>query len=133
MEQGTSRKELREFSIALVVVGAAVGSVWLWRDHRTTAFVFYAFAAWGALSTALFPPLVRPVHWPLTKIAHALGWFNTRLILIVVFYLLFTPIGVVLRILGKDLLSRKIDKAAPSYWIPREPEEFDPERYEKQF
>lgn len=132
-ESGTTRKELRKFAIALIVVAGGVGSVWLWKDHRTTAFVFYLFALWGALSSFLFPPLVRPVHWFLTKVARALGWFNTRLILIVMFYALFTPIGLLLRILGKDLLNRKIDPDAPSYWIAREEEEFDPTRYEKQF
>ena len=69
----------------------------------------------------------------LTKIAHALGWFNTRLILTVMFYLLFTPIGLVLRLLGKDLLNRKIEPNAETYWIDREEEAFDRKRYEKQF
>ncbi|MFH1276805.1 MAG: SxtJ family membrane protein [Candidatus Eisenbacteria bacterium] len=127
------RKELRKFSIALIVVAGGIGSVWLWRDHRTTAFVFYLFALWGLLSALLFPPLVRPVHWVLTKIARALGWFNTRLILIVIFYVLFTPIGLLLRLLGKDLLDRKIDPEAGTYWIDREKEEFDRKRYERQF
>lgn len=127
------RKELRRFGIALVVVTAAAGSLWLWRDHRTAAAVFYAISAYGLLASVFFPPAVRPAYWLMQKFGHAVGWFNTRLILILIFYLVFTPIGLLLRLFGKDLLNRKFDPDASTYWIEKKKEPFDPKRYEKQF
>ena len=49
-----------------------------------------------------------------------LGWINTRLILFIIFYLVFTPIGLVMRLFGVDLLDKKIDKNKNSYWRRKE-------------
>ncbi len=133
MGSKASRKELRKFGLILLIVMAAVGSLWLWRERMTAARVFYGIAAYAALSTLLLPVALTPVRWLLLKFAHAMGWFNTRLILIILFYLLFTPIGLLMRLFGKDFLKRKIEKEAASYWIPRKKEPFDPKRYERQF
>jgi len=54
-----------------------------------------------------------------TKAAHAIGWFNTRVILILVYYLLLTPTGLIMKLCGKDLLDRKIDRGCQSYWRER--------------
>ncbi len=51
-------------------------------------------------------------------VAAPLGWFNTRLLLGLVFFLLFSPIALVLRLLGKDPLRRASHPG--SYWLPRE-------------
>ena len=39
----------------------------------------------------------------------------------ILFYLVFMPIGLVMRIAGKDPLRLRFDPAAKSYWIPRDP------------
>ena len=128
-----TRKELRKFGLAMLLFAAAIASIRLWRGHPVSARVLYAIAAYALLSAALLPAALRPAYWLLMKIAHALGWFNTRLILILLFYLVFTPIGLLLRLFGKDLLNRTIDRNARSYWIPRPEEPFERKRYERQF
>ncbi|NCF64037.1 MAG: hypothetical protein GWP58_14395 [Gammaproteobacteria bacterium] len=53
------------------------------------------------------------------------GWINTRIILILLFYLMILPIGLIMRILGKDPMRRNMDTDAKSYRIPvtpRQPE-----------
>jgi len=127
------KKELRKFGLILLVVMAAVGSLWLWRERETAAYVFYSIAAYALVATLALPVALKPARWLLMKFAHVMGWFNTRLILIILYYLLFTPIGLVMRLFGKDLLNKKIDREAESYWIPRKKEPFDRKRYERQF
>ena len=51
--------------------------------------------------------------------AHALGWFNTRLLLTVVYVVLFALPALVLKLLRKDLLDRKLDGKS-SYWTDKE-------------
>jgi hypothetical protein len=53
--------------------------------------------------------------------------------LILCFYFVFTPIGFLMRLMGKDLLHQKFDSAAESYWILRHKQDFDPQHYRKQF
>lgn len=86
------------------------------------------------LLTGLFmEPILRPVHTAWMKLAHALGWLNTRLLLGLFFYLIMTPVALVLRLAGKDLLHRRLDRSARTYWVKREPVQLDPERYERLF
>jgi len=67
------------------------------------------------------------------KFALVLSWINTRLILILLFYLVFTPLGLILKFLRKDLLDRKINKAEKSYWRVKEKNKLGLASYEKQF
>lgn len=67
------------------------------------------------------------------KFAHALGWVNTRILLFLFFYLVITPVAVVTRLIGKDLLAQRIDPDADSYWIVKEVPPFDPTSYRRQF
>lgn len=66
------------------------------------------------------------------KLAHALGWLNTRIILTLVYILIFTPIALFFRLIGKDLMERRLE-AVESYWLKRGIKEFKPEDYRRQF
>ncbi len=65
--------------------------------------------------------------------AHFIGGIVTRIIFSVLFYTVFGAVGIVLRILRKDLLSQRIDKAKNSYWIKKKETIFDKNRYQQQF
>ncbi|MDC1067768.1 SxtJ family membrane protein [Candidatus Kapabacteria bacterium] len=52
-------------------------------------------------------------------IASFIGNITSKLILGLIFYLVITPIGILQRTMGQDLLNKKIDKQATSYWITR--------------
>jgi len=79
------------------------------------------------------PLLLKPIYIFWMKLAFILGWFNTRLILFIIFYLIFTPIGLGMKLLGIDLLDRKIEKKKISYWIKKEITVFNPLNYQRQF
>jgi len=80
-----------------------------------------------------FPVVLKPIFFIFKRITAILAWFNTRLILILVFYLVATPIGVLMRIFGKDPLDKKIVKNSSTYWIKREKAGFTREDLDKQF
>jgi hypothetical protein len=46
-------------------------------------------------------------------------------------YLVLSPIGVLMRVFGKDFLDQRWDKGAASYWIKKEKKPFDKKQYEK--
>jgi len=49
------------------------------------------------------------------------------------FYLVFTPIGLILRLLRVDLIKQRWDRDASTYWIRRPSKTFDPANYERQY
>lgn len=70
------------------------------------------------LTTAVFMPMqLRLIYLLWMKIGHILGRVNTRILLFLVFFLLFTPTALLLKLLGKDPLHRQLsDDATVSYW-----------------
>jgi hypothetical protein len=64
--------------------------------------------------------------------AMVLGHVNTRIILTALFYLVMTPVGMIMR-LFRDPLDRSLDDRDASRWIKREREPVDVARYERQF
>ncbi len=84
------------------------------------------------LATALvYPDALYPVAWLLEEAFKLVTKTLLYVMLVVIFYLVFAPVGIVLRLLGKDPLLQKLDPEADTYWIERKPR--DPSRVEKQF
>lgn len=67
------------------------------------------------------------------KIVFVLSWVNTRVLLFLIFYLILTPTGLILKLLRKDLLEQRISKTEKSYWKIKDKNEFGAASYEKQF
>jgi hypothetical protein len=65
--------------------------------------------------------LLRRIYAGWMTIARALAWANARVILTAVFFAVFTPVGVVRRVLGYDPMRRRFEPEAASYRVPREP------------
>ena len=57
----------------------------------------------------------------------------SRLILFILFYIVITPIGFILRMAGKDFLNLRTDKNSDSYWEKREIKVKEKIDYERQF
>lgn len=59
------------------------------------------------------------------KFGHIAGWINTRIILGIMFFAIFFPAGLLMRIFAKDPMARKLDDAAQSYRVASEIPEKD--------
>ena len=70
-------------------------------------------AGWALLA----PGTLQPVYTLWMKFGHVMNWINTRLILGILFYGIFLPIGAVMRLLGKDPMHRKLDNKLNSYRV----------------
>ena len=70
-------------------------------------------------------------YWML--FAKALGWVNTRILLSLMYFVIFTPFRIISIVIGKDFLDRKIEKDRESYWQKREVKIFKKELYRRQF
>jgi len=126
-------KKLRDFSTALAVFCGIFGTLNAWRGHVSWSVGFLSVGITAQMIGGIRPELMKPVFIVLITIAKAIGWINTRILLILIFYGLFTPIGLVLRLFRRDLLNQKIDRNAKTYWIDRSSPTINPKHYEKQF
>ena len=83
------------------------------------------------MSAILCPVILAPLKKLLDRVIFFIGWFTSIVTLLVAFYLIFTPIGILARLFGKDLLDQKIDKKASSYWVKRKQGIFTKQFYER--
>ena len=77
--------------------------------------VSFIFLILGLINSKFLSPLNR--LW--FKFGIILGAIVAPIVMGVVFFLVVTPIGVIMRIMGKDLLRKKYDKKKKTYWIKR--------------
>ncbi|MEK7173049.1 MAG: SxtJ family membrane protein [Patescibacteria group bacterium] len=128
MDKKTLRRFGMTMGIAFLVISLLIlakSKHILWQTSIISALFF--------ILGLIFPGSLKLVYVLWMRLAFILGWVNTRIILFVLFYLIFTPIGLVIKLTGKDLLERKIDKSRDSYWIKKEKKEFSALDYERQF
>jgi hypothetical protein len=65
------------------------------------------------------PMALKPVYKVWMKFGLFMGaYIMTPLIMFVVFFTLFMPMGLIMRLFGKDLLSKKLDDSADTYRVP---------------
>jgi uncharacterized protein involved in cysteine biosynthesis len=67
------------------------------------------------------------------KVGSVMTWIITRFFLLIIFYFLFTPMGLIIKLLRIDFLDRKIDRRKESYWKEKEKDTLGKLGYEKQF
>lgn len=127
-----SRKGLRKFGWTMGVCLALLGLA-LFLKHKPAYRMFWAGGVVFLILGQFLPVVLKPVYRLWMGLAFCLGWFNTRLILIAVYYLVVTPIGLAARLMGKDFLNLKLDKSAKTYWHKRETVDIPKERYERIF
>jgi hypothetical protein len=85
------------------------------------------------LTGAVYPSALCVPNRLWMKLAWAISKITNPVITALMFYLLFTPVAVITRLIGKDLLRLKFDETAESYWIPRQPAGPPPETMRNQF
>jgi len=123
------KNDLRSFGLIWAAIFAVVGLAPLFKAHD--------MRVWSILLSLLFvviaffkPEILKQFYTVWTKVGEFIGGIISKIMLFGLFYLIFTPIAVILRLFGKDLLNKKFSKEQSSYWVEREKQ---PESMKNQF
>lgn len=134
MTNPKEKKNLAVFSYGLPLILCIF--VWLHaRKHGWTfsLCILLAAACISILITISRPAWLKPLYDRWMRAAHFIGSIVTALCLSLLFYCIFAPIGILLRLFKKDFLDRSLDKTASSYWSKCENPVTDFKRYTQQF
>jgi len=123
MPEPRSIKDLRSFGF-VVGGGFAIIGVWplLWHALPVRAWALW-IAAPLAVAAIVYPRLLRYPYRFWMLVGHCLGWVNTRILMTVMFYGVFTPAALVMRLFGRDALAIRMDRSATSYRVAKAPRE----------
>ncbi len=128
------RKTLRNFGVVVggVLAGVALYLVWMagWEPSAVST-TLGAIGGLLLLLGMLAPRLLGPAYPVWMALALVLGTVMTAVLLTLVFYLVVTPIGLLMRAVGKDPMHRTPDASQETYWIERTPESHAVKRMEK--
>lgn len=126
-------KEVRSFGVTFGIMSLLLGGFLHWRHGDIIAAWLVAALAFP-LAGYLLPALLRPVYKTWMTFALCLGWVMTRVILTLLFYIVVTPIAIVIKISGKRLLEHGFrETGKTTYWIHKSKKNSAPIDYEKQF
>jgi ABC-type uncharacterized transport system permease subunit len=132
MTSNGGTKELRKFGLTMFCALVVFGSVLVWRK-RDTGFLLWGIGSAALLSGWIWPTILRPAYKYWMKMTLLLGLISSHIILLLLYYLVFTPIGLTMRACGKNPLILKTDVNIKSYWISRGERAFNRQRCEKMF
>ena len=120
-------KTLRQFGwIALVGFGALAAMAWfevlifgfgLGAARQAVTLGFAALAVISLLQSLIFPRANWPIYVVLTLLAFPIGFVVSYIIMGTLFYLLITPIGLAMRLFGRDPMMRGFEPDRESYWV----------------
>ncbi|MBI4168837.1 MAG: hypothetical protein HY510_02735 [Acidobacteria bacterium] len=109
-------RQLRQFAFAALFGFGLIGLLsWRWSGSARGAFVLWGIGAAAFLLGLPFPAALRPLYVVLMAAAHPVGWVVSSLLLRLIFYGVFTPLGWAFRMVGRDPLLLKRPRTG-SYW-----------------
>lgn len=128
----TDAKALRKFGLLVGGVFLAIAAFLLWRKVEWGIYLAYLGGPLFLVG-AVFPRALKQVYLGWMAMALAIGTVMTAVLLTLFFLLVITPVGLFFKLIGRDVLQRKFDREAPSYWITKEYPITDRKRYENFF
>lgn len=138
-----NRKALAQFGLATFFIFGLLGSFVFWKKSllgislnpetaRTIAGVLWAIGSISGLFALIRPAWNRPLYVGLILLTFPIGFVMSYVIMGVIYYLIFTPVALLFRLIGRDALHRRFDPKAASYWVEHREVE-NVERYFRQY
>ena len=127
-----SKKELRKFGLTVGITLVAVAVI-LFLFAKSSYVYFGIIGGALILASLILPSVLKPLNKIWMTFALLLGWVSSRVILIILYYLVLTPIGFIAKIFRKRFLNLKIEHGAKSYWEKRKVKSPELTEYERQF
>ncbi len=111
-------KKYREFGLIWSVIFLGIFLFLFFNDNKQYVLLVISFLF---LVIVFFKPiLLKSFYHFWIKFGNTIGSIISKVIMFILYFGLFTPVSLILRILGKDLLHKKVDKKSSTYWIKRE-------------
>ena len=126
-------RQARQLAALLVVVLGALAGLAAWRGHSGRAWITGALAAAAGLVPLVSWPAWTAFYRAWMRLAHVLSIVTTTVILTLCFAVVFVPVGVAMRLAGRDALGLRWSRRKPSYWIDKGEATYTLDRYERQY
>ncbi len=115
-----SSKTLRQFAAAWLVFFGFVAAQQYRHGHRLAGIIIGILAVIVGLAGLTKPPRVRWIFVSWMVLAFPIGWAVSQIMLFLMYFVILTPVALLFRIGGRDLLLRKPQLNRATYWLPKQ-------------
>jgi len=118
-----SNKDLRQFAaIWFPLACLALGlMIWRWTSSWNWAAIPILIGVVLAPIAFWIPSFAQRLFVGWMTVAFPIGWTISHLLMAFIYFVLITPMGLLMRLFGRDSMGRRIDKSCDSYWSPHTP------------
>ena len=127
-----TKKDLRKFGLTVGGVLLLITTLLLYFEKPSAPY-FGIIGGILFLAGILIPQVLKPLNKIWMGLAIILGFFMSRLILTILFYLILTPISFLAKLFGKKFMNLNYDKKSDTYWERRSEIQKNQIHYERQF
>ena len=128
----TDRKQIRKFGFVALIFFGSLCALGIWRQKVVPTYLFGFLSALG-IGFILMPKPLRRIYYAWLKVTHLLGRVVNTLILSLAYYLVITPLALIMRLFSGHPLPMKPDKEAETYWVSRSMPVQQKEQFSKRY
>jgi hypothetical protein len=125
-------RTLRQFAALWILFFGGLAAYHYFAHHETIAAIAAIAAVTMGPLGVIAPSTIRPIFAAWLVITFPIGWTVSRVMLLAMFFGLITPIALIFRVRGRDVLNLKRNRAADTYWVPK-PMPADASSYFRQY
>ena len=126
-----TREEGRKFGLTVGAAFLALSGLLWWRGRHSAALVFMALGALLVLAGLSAPTRLGPIHRAWMGLAHLLSRVTTPVFMGIVYFLVLTPTGGIMRLFGRNPIRRPLSEG--SFWVRKPAGDGQRGRMEHQF
>jgi hypothetical protein len=128
----TEKRRIRIFGLIAFIFFGILCVLGIWKEKFLPTYLF-GFLSLLGLGFITMPVPLRPAYKAWIRFAHFISSVITNLILVLIYYLVVTPSGLIKRLFGGKPLPVKPDKNISSYWVTRTEPAQPAERFFKRY
>jgi len=113
-----TKKDLRKFGLTVGGVLILISAL-LFYFEKSSAIYFGVIGGVLFFAGIIIPQILKPLNKVWMGLAIVLGFFMSRVILTILYYLVLTPISFIAKIVGKKFMTLNYDRSAQTYWEKR--------------
>lgn len=128
-----TKKQLHVFIVGLSIILLVFSGKLYKADNIKSAFLCIAIACLLIIIYLIKKDFVIKFYIVWMQCISFVGMFVTGFLIVLLFYFVFSPVGIFLRLIRKDILNLNKNPKLKTYWIDKPQNEFKKENYERQF
>jgi Flp pilus assembly protein TadB len=123
----------RKFGFTMAGAFAVFALIFLYKHRLTVVYVLGSLAAFFLFFALVAPKLLEPIERVWMAFARVLGAINTRIIMGLFYVLIFVPLALFFKVIGRDQMRRRWSSGAETNWDDYRPRQRDARHYENMF